>query len=128
MKNPRVTKREWGLIKGALRRVFSRSELRNSVITDSIDHKHKDASRLRVKTWCTCTVCGSKDAKSNMAVDHLIPVIPVNSSFEEMSLDELVDRLWCEKNNLQTICDSCHTKKTKQEAKERSLNKKRKKK
>jgi hypothetical protein len=48
MNNPRVTSKERGLLKGAIRRVFSRSDLRRKVIELSrIDHT--DSTRPRVK-------------------------------------------------------------------------------
>lgn len=121
--NPRITKRDRGLIKGALRRVFSRSELRNSVITASIV-EHRDPERPRVKNWCLCNVCKKPEAKSYCVIDHLEPLIPLDSSFEEMSLDVVVDRLWCDISNLQAICPDCHLTKTKEE---RSLRKKKRK-
>jgi 5-methylcytosine-specific restriction endonuclease McrA len=118
MNNPRITKKEHGLLKGALRRVFSRSELRNSVVKASLV-EHLDPNRPRVKKWCLCNICRKPEAKSYVVVDHINPVIPVHTSFEAMSLDEVVDRLWCAINNLQVVCSSCHDEKTKQERKDR---------
>lgn len=123
MNNPRITKKERGLIKGALRRVFSRSDLRNAVITASLV-EHSDPERPRVKNWCRCNVCKKPEARSYMAVDHLSPLIPIDSSFENMSLDVFIDRLWCDISNLQAICVDCHDKKSKIEAKERRCLKK----
>jgi 5-methylcytosine-specific restriction endonuclease McrA len=116
IKNPRVNKREQGLLKGALRRVFARSELRNKVLKAAIV-KHSDSSRPRVKTWVKCKECGKLEAKSYMVVDHIDPLIPLNSSFEEMSVDEVINRLWCDEKNLQVLCKDCHNIKTKQETK-----------
>lgn len=112
--NQQITAKERGLIKGAIRRVFSRSDLHNQVIKDSII-QHTDLSRPRVKTWCKCNVCGKPDAKSSMVVDHIEPVIPTSTTLELMTWDEIINRIWCVKNNLQSICDSCHTVKTKEE-------------
>ena len=122
MNNPRITKKERGLLKGAIRRVFSRSELRSAVIQASVV-KHSDPSRPKVKTWCRCNICGKPEAKSYCVVDHISPVVPVNTSFEEMSLDTVVDRMWCEKNNLQVVDPVCHDKKTKEERQQRKRSK-----
>lgn len=116
--NKRITPRERGLLKGALRRVFSRSELRRAVIEAAIV-EHSDPSRPRVKKWCKCAVCGQPEAKSYTTVDHILPVIPLDSSFEELGLDGTVDRLWCVESNLQAICVVCHDEKTKLERKSR---------
>lgn len=123
--NPRITPRERGLLKGAIRRVFARSDLRRKVIEGAII-EHSDPSRKRVKTWVKCAVCSKPEAKSNVVVDHLIPVIAVNSSFEEQGADVTIDRTWSEESNLQPICPECHDIKTKAERKLRSQNKKRK--
>lgn len=115
MANPRITKKERNLIKGALRRVFSRSELRNKIIADSVILGYTNTDRPKVKTWCRCRICNKPEARSYMAADHISPLIPVDQSFEELSLDTVVDRLWCEENNLQSVCPVCHSKKTKEE-------------
>lgn len=116
--NSRVTPKERGLLKGAVRRVFSRSELRRKIIEAS-EVKHSDPSRPRVKKWCLCAACNKPEAKSYCVADHIEPVIPIDSSFEEMGLDLTVDRMWCKEDNLQTICPSCHDEKTKIERKQR---------
>lgn len=120
--NPRITKRERALIKGALRRVFSRSELRQKVLSTA-DIQHSDPIRPRVKKWSRCPVCTKPTAKYEMAVDHIDPVVPTTTSFELMSLDTVVDRIWCLEIGLQPICPLCHDRKTKQEREERKLNK-----
>lgn len=114
--NERITSRERGLIKGALRRVFSRSDLRRDVIATSII-KHTDPRRPRVKAWGLCAVCRKHTPKSYLVVDHILPLIPVDQSFEEMSMDTFLDRLWCDPSNLQAICEICHFTKTSQEGK-----------
>lgn len=121
--NQRITKRERALIKGALRRVFSRSELRQKVL-DTADIVHTDLTRPRVKKWSKCPVCLNPIPKYLMAVDHILPLIPTDTTFEEMSIDTVIDRLWCEENNLQPICPDCHDAKTKKEREERKLHKK----
>lgn len=125
MGNPRITKKERGLLKGACRRVFSRSELRRKVM-DAAEIQHSDPSRPRVRKWIRCAVCKKPCPKYLAAADHVDPVIPVTSSFEEMSLDTVVDRLWCPEENLQAICERDHAVKTKEEAKARREHKKRK--
>lgn len=119
MKNPRITKKEQGLIKGCIRRVFGRSDLRRIVMDSHIVKGYSDLKRKKVKYWIKCVECGEMEAKSNIQLDHKDPVIPINRSFEEMTLDEVVDRQWCEASNLQPMCHACHHKKTGAENKER---------
>jgi len=113
--NPRITQKERGLLKGALRRVFSRSELRKAALDRvSITFNHPD--RPRVTKWGFCERCGVIDASYKLEVDHLNPVIPLYSSLSETTLDELADRIWCEIEQLNVLCESCHKEKTSAEA------------
>ena len=116
--NKRITPKERNLLKGAIRRVFSRSELRRRIIEASVV-QHSDPKRKRVKTWCICAICGKPEAKSNMQVDHLDPIIPIHLTLEEMSWDTVIDRTWCQENNLQAVDKNCHKLKTKEEQKTR---------
>jgi 5-methylcytosine-specific restriction endonuclease McrA len=119
LKNSRITKKELGLIKGGLRRTFGRSELRQRVIASAIVPGYKDPKRKAVKFWVKCETCGKMEAKSNVQVDHRQPVVPVDRSFEDMNIDEVVNRMWCEEKNLAIVCKPCHNSKTKEENKER---------
>ena len=120
--NPRITKRDKALIKGALRRVFARSELHRKVL-DSAAIEHCDPNRPRVKAWRQCSTCKKPEAKSYVVVDHVSPVVPVDSALEHMTVQEIADALWCEEKNLAAICPRCHNKKTTVENQERKKNK-----
>jgi 5-methylcytosine-specific restriction endonuclease McrA len=116
--NPRITAKERNLIKGALRRVFARSDLRRQALEKTIV-QHSDPARPRVKTWCRCPECHAFKAKSEMQVDHVEPIVPLLDALEEMSADDLVNRIWCAPENLRAICEDCHDAKTKAERKVR---------
>lgn len=118
MNNPRMTVKERNLVKGAVRRVFSRSELRRKILEASVV-EHRNPNRPRVKKWSLCPHCNQIKPTYTFAVDHKIPVIAINRSLEEMTWDELIDNLWCEESNLQPVCEECHEVKTKAENKER---------
>lgn len=114
MHNPRITPKEWGLIKGALRRVFSRSELRRKTLERNYI-EHSDEKRPRVTKWSWCTQCGVVEASYLMQVDHITPVIEIGRTIHDIGIVELVDRIWCAMENLQTICIDCHNQKSKLE-------------
>ena len=115
-KNPRITAKERGLIKGALRRVFSRSDLRKQAL-DASRVTHTDPSRPRVTKWSKCPNCEKFIPTYLMEVDHLLPVIPIDSSVQEIALDVLIDNIWCISDNLVAICKDCHKLKSKAENK-----------
>lgn len=119
LKNPRLTKKEKGLIKGALRRVFSRSELRRKALDASLLKDYHDPSRKRVTRWGKCSSCQTLTPLYLLEIDHVEPVQPLGTTLDEMSCDELVDRIWCNENNLKAICKPCHKSKSSIENKER---------
>ena len=116
--NPRVTKKDRALIKGALRRVFSRSELRRKAL-DRQRIEFTDGKRPRVTAWVWCAVCGLVFPRYLAVVDHISPLVPIGKTAEEMSAEEIVDRLWCEENNLQALDKECHKLKSRIESKAR---------
>lgn len=125
--NDRITPKERGLIKGALRRVFSRSELRQRVL-DRARIEHYDPNRPRVKKWSRCEGCQKPTPTYLIDIDHIEPLVPLDKALVEMSIQELLDRQFCEESNLQNLCqDPCHLTKSVNEGKVRRANKKAKK-
>lgn len=121
--NDRITPKERNLLKGAMRRVFSRSDLRRLVL-NKVDIIYQDPNRPRVKKWSQCPICNKPTPKYLMQVDHTDPVIPTDRTLETMTWDEVIDRLWCHSENLTPMCEACHSEKTKLEREERKLKKK----
>ena len=113
LKNPSNPK-ERNLLKGAIRRVFSRSETRRAAI-DAVVVDYLDPKRPRVKKWAICALCQKLTPKYLLEADHIEPVVPLNSSLEEMTWDELIDRVW--NGKLNPLCKECHKSKTKEESK-----------
>lgn len=61
---------------------------------------------------------GTSRRRNNVFVDHIIPVIDVETGF--ITWDEAIDRMFCEKDNLQVLCAECHQHKTKDEKESRN--------
>ena len=114
-----LTAKERNLIKGAIRRVFSRSELRKTIIHEA-RVTHYDPDRPRVTKWGRCAHCKELIALYQMEVDHNEPIIPVDKSLESMTWDEIIGRIFCAKENLTALCKPCHSVKTKAENKLRA--------
>lgn len=103
-------------MRSALRRAFSRSDLyREAQNKNRIEHY--DHKRPRCFKWSWCNVCGEVVPSWKTQLDHIIPVIPLDRTFDDMTMQEYVDRLWCSIDNLQTICLDCHDRKCKEEMK-----------
>jgi 5-methylcytosine-specific restriction endonuclease McrA len=66
-----------------------------------------------------CPQCSQLYPKGQMQADHINPVVPL-SGFD--SWDGVISRLYCEADNFQPICKSCHKIKSKQENKQRKEN------
>jgi len=113
-----------GLLKGAIRRVFSRSELRKRVIAKAVVD-HRDPSRPRVTKWVRCNQCKQVTPAYLAEVDHLIPIVKIEEIGYNIDCNTLVDRIWCSEDLLQVLDKTCHAAKTKAENAQRRLHKKR---
>ncbi len=67
---------------------------------------------------------GMKRVK-NVAVDHIDPIIDPHKGFT--TWDECINRMFCEKENLQVLCKDCHDEKSLEERAIASETRKRKK-
>ena len=59
------------------------------------------------------TLKGSKGRVKNAIVDHIKPIIDPEVGFT--GWDDTINSMFCEEDNLQVLCNSCHAVKTKQE-------------
>lgn len=59
------------------------------------------------------TIKQGRKRVNNIFVDHIIPVIDPTVGF--VGWDSFIDRLFCEKDNLQLLCGECHDAKTAEE-------------
>lgn len=113
MTNP-PNKKEQNLLKGAVRRIFSRSELRKQVLASVHMAGYMSLNRPRVKKWSMCPGCNLPVPEYLMEVDHVVPIIPLDKSLSDLTWDEVVDRAWCDVSNLRPLCkEKCHKEKTK---------------
>lgn len=102
------------IIRGALRRAFARSPAVQEKMAESrreVPRYLKDGTRAK-KDWVQrqCEVCKEWVGSTKLAVDHIDPVVSVDDGFQDWNI--FVSRLWCDKSNLQRICDDCHNLKT----------------
>ena len=110
-------------IRGANRRLFARSPLVREKLEESRQEfpRYKNDGTRHKKNWVKreCEVCGNWVPSSQIAIDHIDPVVPPEGfpvhfdMWDRITL--FLKRLWCDKSNLQRICDPCHNSKTKAE-------------
>ena len=65
-----------------------------------------------------CAHCRNLFVQKDVQVDHIAPVVDPRIGFE--GWDIFIDRMFCEKDNLQVLCKTCHSVKTQLEKKERT--------
>lgn len=104
---------------GSLKRSFSRSPLVRGLLS-----KHKEivpwatksgAIAKRPRVLYKCFQCGLEFNSNQIQVDHIIPVIPLNIPSKYLSIDEIIDRLYCGEEGLQILCKSHHKLKSESE-------------
>lgn len=64
----------------------------------------------RQKFEYQCNACKQWFAEKQINVDHIIPAGSLNCA---QDLPGFVERLFCEQDNLQCLCSTCHDNKTK---------------
>jgi hypothetical protein len=71
--------------------------------------------KQHVPTTVLALVKGRRKRVNNIFVDHIEPVIPLETGFT--TWDECIDRMFCETSNLQLLCGDCHSIKSVEERK-----------
>ena len=122
---PRVIKtRNAGTMSESAFWLFIRSGLRQkSMWWKPITQCKLEAKRVykgtnkRQKFEYQCNECKNWYQEKLINVDHIQPAGSLNCAND---LPAFVERLFCETDNLQILCSSCHDKKTKKEREEKS--------
>jgi len=140
MKKPKKTKKlydengrwveERGRVKGAIRRTFRLSPQMKEVLQaarvelpPALKKDGTPGKKPRVRY--RCAMCGELWSQKNVNVDHIKTVVPLWTPEVDMTYDEIVRGVFCDKSNLQVLCSiamknndgkpSCHNIKTNEE-------------
>ncbi len=63
-----------------------------------------------------CEICGGSFPLHEVQVDHVVPVIPVESRGISLSWNDIIDRIFhCDTQDLRVLCRPCHSKITKRQ-------------
>jgi 5-methylcytosine-specific restriction endonuclease McrA len=101
--------RYFSFIRGLLRGGFTRYPVKHQVKKQA-SRKMKGGRRFEYH----CSLCKKWFPNSQVEVDHIIPAGSLRS-YEDLA--GFVSRLYCEPENLQVVCKTCHQKKTNEERK-----------
>jgi 5-methylcytosine-specific restriction endonuclease McrA len=100
----------WGFIRSSLRQK-SRWWKPISQAKQKAKRKYKGPNK-RQKFEYLCNVCKQWFPDKEINVDHIIPAGTLRCAND---LPGFVERLFCEIDNLQVLCNVCHNKKTQDE-------------
>ena len=103
-------------IMSAIKRCFSRSPTHREAL-DNAKCPRKKGPRGGARYRCAS--CRKDYGIREVQVDHIIPVVPIGVLSKDLSWDTLVTNIFCDIENLQVICTTCHKKKSKEENAER---------
>ena len=96
--------RYWGFIRSLLRRGFTRYPVKHQVKKASARTK-KGSKRFEYH----CNSCRKWFPNSQVEVDHIVGAGSLKCAED---LPGFVTRLYCEADNMQVLCKTCHLKKT----------------
>jgi 5-methylcytosine-specific restriction endonuclease McrA len=100
----------WSFIRSALRQ---KSRWWKPITQCKMDARRPyKGPNKRQKFEYLCNSCNKYYPEKKINIDHIIPAGSLNCSAD---LPGFVDRLFCEVDNLQCLCEKCHDAKTKSE-------------
>lgn len=108
-------------IKSLLRAGSRRWPPKYEVLNEAKIGKQVNSKTGRIAEHYKCAGCGEGFPAKEVQVDHIIPIVPVTGF---TNWDDLIDRLFCEKDNLQVLCLTCHKAKSALEKQERTIHNK----
>lgn len=108
------TEARWrSFIVSMLRKNTNRWGPRNNVKKSARWHKKITNANGRLVYHSICAKCHKKVPETTSSVDHILPVVDPYTGFVDWNT--YMERLFCEEEGFQVLCNPCHTKKTKGE-------------
>lgn len=92
-------------VKSALRTASVRWPPRYQCLHDAFVTQGINPATGRKAKLYRCCKCKGLFTAANMEINHIVPVVPVEG-FD--SWDNLIERLFCEKDGLEAVCKPCH--------------------
>lgn len=105
--------RRRAFITNALRAATRKWPPKYLTLNEAKTEKKKNVRTGRLAQHYLCNVCTGEFPAKEVQVDHIQPVVDPKTGF--INWDTFIDRLFCEKENLQVLCTTCHKLKTSEE-------------
>lgn len=102
--------RFWSFVRSGLRAMWQKWPVKWQVLAEA--RRAYNGPDKRVKWEYQCNSCKKWYKTKEVSVDH---IEPAGSLKTYQDLPRFVEKLLCEKENLQVLCKGCHDKKTKEE-------------
>ena len=109
--------RRKSFITSVLRSGYRRWPPKYETLKEAQTGKKENAKTKRIAMHYKCNSCKEDFPAKEVQVDHIEPVVDFKGF---SSWDIFIERLFCEKENLQVLCKECHLIKTQLEKKERA--------
>lgn len=103
-------------IKSALRSASVRWPPRYTVLSEALVGTKTNVKTGRMAKHYKCNRCKGEFPSKEVEVNHIIPVIPVTGF---VSWDDVINRMFCEKDGFEVLCKPCHRLVTTKENEER---------
>ena len=104
-------------IKGALRTASLKWPPRYQCLKDAYVDKRINLRTGRIGNHYRCRACNGVFPSADVQVDHIKPIIDPAVGFTHWT--DVIDSMFCEACNLQTLCKACHKNKTQAEKQQR---------
>lgn len=97
-------------VKGGLRGISRRWPPKYQCLNSAYEGKRTNVRTGRIAKHYKCAACAELFPASEVQVDHINPVIDPVEGFT--SWDDVINNMFCEAENLQVLCTTCHKIKT----------------
>ncbi len=105
-------------VTSALRAASRRWPVKYKALKAAFAGRQVNAKTGKLAMHYKCAKCKKLFVAADVQVDHVQPVVDPKKGF--VGWDVYIDRMFCEIENLQVLCRSCHAVKTADEKKQRS--------